>query len=141
MISARKGAWALSLAVMRASGQTPPLTRTPSGADELGRVAELFGVVADKTRAAVLYALSESEELTLPELASAVNASEHSVMVALRALRVARMIHSRRPHDVVLYSLRDRDVRSLLHMAAVTSREAPMAASRRRASTRLSARR
>lgn len=126
---------------MRSRSQSPPETRSPSGADELGRVAELFGMVADRTRAGVLYALSDAGELTLAELATAVDAPERSVLGALRPLRVARMIQTRRRSDDVLYSLRGSDVRDLLHKAAVNVAERPAGPVRRRAQSRMSVRR
>lgn len=104
-------------------------------------MAELFGMVADRTRAGILYALSDAGELTLAELTTAVDAREGSVLGALRTLRGARMIHTRRHSDEVLYSLRGSDLRDLLHKAAVNVAERPAGPERRRASSRMSVRR
>ncbi|MBW3590259.1 MAG: ArsR family transcriptional regulator [Actinobacteria bacterium] len=112
--------------VMEFRGQTPPLQQSRSSADELSRVAELFGLVADRTRAAILYALSDSKELTASQLITAVEASEDAVIGCLRVLRGARMVHSRRYRGAVLYSLADGDLADLLQMAALRSQEVPV---------------
>lgn len=112
-----------------------------SNSDELARVAELFGLVADTTRAGVLYALSGSKELTLQALVTAVDASENSVAGAVRALRGADIIRSRRRHGVTVYSLRDADVADLLRTAAASQPTVPVAPARRRTGSRLSVRR
>lgn len=112
--------------VMEFEGLTPPLRQTRSSADELSRVAELFGLVADRTRAAILYALSDSKELTASQLSAAAEASEDTVIRSLRALRGARMVHSRRCRGSVLYSLADGDLADLLQMAALHSQEIPV---------------
>lgn len=112
-----------------------------SGLDELSRVAELFGLVADRTRAGILYALSEAEGLTLPELVRTVDSEEEMVIGALRSLRGARMIRSRRHRGVAVYSLRDGDIADLLQMAAVSAQEVAYVPARRRSMCRLSTRR
>lgn len=126
--------------VMEFEALTPPLQQTRSSADELSRVAELFGLVADRTRAAILYALSDSKELTASELITAVEASEDTVIRCLRVLRGAGMVHSRRYRGAVLYSLADGDIVDLLRMAALRSQEVPVEPVRRRSMSRLSAR-
>lgn len=126
--------------VMEFRGQTPPLQQTRSSADELSRVAELFGLVADRTRAAILYALSDSKELTASQLITAVDASEDAVMRSLGALRGARMVHSRRYLGTVLFSLADADLADLLRMAALRSQEVPVEPVRRRSMSRAPAR-
>lgn len=112
-----------------------------SNSDDLGRVAELFGLVADTTRAGVLYALSESKELTLLALVTAVDASEDAVAGAVRVLRGADIIRSRRRHGVTVYSLRDADVAHLLRTAAASQQMVPVSPARRRTGPRLSVRR
>lgn len=126
---------------MRPRSRTTPTPQTQSGLDELSRVAELFGLVADRTRAGILYALSESEGLTLPELVRTVDSEEELVVGALRSLRTARMIRSRRHRGVAVYSLQDRDIADLLHMAAASAQVVADVPARRRSTSRLSTRR
>lgn len=125
--------------VMESRAPTPPLRQTRSSVDELSRVAELFGLVADRTRAAILYALSDSKELTASQLTTAVEAPEDAVVRSLRTLRGARMVHSRRYGGTVLYSLADGDLADLLQMAALHSQEIPVEPVRRRPMSRLPA--
>ncbi|MEX2586476.1 MAG: hypothetical protein WD602_00590 [Actinomycetota bacterium] len=126
---------------MRPRDQISPAIQTSSQADELGRVAELFGLVADKTRAGILYALSESGELAFAHLVAQIDASEKQLTGALRALRVSGMVRSRRHRGTVLYSLRDGDIAELLHVAAISTQEALVGPVRRRSGSRLPARR
>jgi ArsR family transcriptional regulator, lead/cadmium/zinc/bismuth-responsive transcriptional repressor len=82
-----------------------------------GRVAELFRLLGDHTRTSILYALLEAGELSVGELAAAVGASETSASHALRLLRTARVVRSRRDGRAVFYSLQDPHVRMLLELA------------------------
>lgn len=68
----RRGFGTIMGVVMEFRRQIPPVQQRRSSADELSRLAELFGLVADRTRAAILYTLSDSKELTASQLVAAV---------------------------------------------------------------------
>jgi DNA-binding transcriptional ArsR family regulator len=60
--------------------------------EEAGRLAGLLGLLADPTRARILYALDIVEELCVGDLALALDATEDSVGYALRVLRTAGLL-------------------------------------------------
>jgi len=92
----------------------------PAPPIDAGRVAELFRLLGDETRTSILYALLEAGELSVGELAAAAGASETSASHALRLLRTARVVRSRREGRAVFYSLQDQHVRMLLELAGTS---------------------
>jgi DNA-binding transcriptional ArsR family regulator len=85
---------------------------------DIGRVAELFGLLSDQSRAGILYALVEVGELSLAELALWTGVPAHRTTEAIRILRNARVVTSRKSDGTVLYSLGGDQVRKLLETAA-----------------------
>lgn len=75
--------------------------------EEAGRLAGLLGLLADATRARILYALDLVEELCVGDLALALQATEDSVGYALRVLRTAGLVTTRKEGRVVYYRLSD----------------------------------
>jgi ArsR family transcriptional regulator, lead/cadmium/zinc/bismuth-responsive transcriptional repressor len=90
-------------------------TRVPSVA-ETDQLAEWFRTLGDPTRARILYALLEAGELCVCDLAATIDVSETSVSHALRWLRAAGAVRSRRDGRVIHYSLDDAHVRMLLEL-------------------------
>ena len=74
-------------------------------ADDAGRLSSLLSLLADPVRARILYALDEVEELCVGDLALALEATEDSVGYALRLLRTAGMVSTRKAGRVVYYRL------------------------------------
>jgi DNA-binding transcriptional ArsR family regulator len=95
--------------------QEPPHPRTQV---DIGRVAELFGLLSDQSRAGILYALLEAGELSLPELTAWTGVPAHRGVEAIRILRNARVVTSRKSDGAVLYGLGGDQVRKLLETAA-----------------------
>jgi len=62
-------------------------------------------MLVDPVRARILYALDEVEEMCVGDLALALDASEDSVGYALRLLRTAGMVATRKQGRVVFYRL------------------------------------
>lgn len=103
--------------------------------EESQQLGDLFRLLADPTRVRLLLALLGGD-LCVCDLAASVDASESSVSHALRLLRTAGVVRSRRSGRRVFYALDDEHVRLVLglsrahlrHQAAVdapaTSREA-----------------
>ncbi|HEX5157111.1 MAG TPA: metalloregulator ArsR/SmtB family transcription factor [Ktedonobacterales bacterium] len=71
---------------------------------QLAIVVEMFGALADPTRARMLYALTTGE-LCVRDLALVVGVSESAVSHQLRLLRERRMIRSRRKGTTIYYAL------------------------------------
>lgn len=76
-------------------------------AEEASRLAGLLGLLADPVRARILYALDVVEELCVGDIALALTASEDSVGYALRVLRTAGLVSTRREGRMVMYRLSD----------------------------------
>lgn len=76
-------------------------------AEEAGRLAGLLGLLADPARARILYALDLVQELCVGDLSLALEATEDSVGYALRVLRTAGLVSTRKDGRVVYYRLSD----------------------------------
>ncbi len=74
-------------------------------AEEAGRLAGLLGLLADPVRARILYALDLVQELCVGDLSLALQATEDSVGYALRVLRTAGLVSTRKHGRVVYYRL------------------------------------
>lgn len=73
--------------------------------EEAGRLSGLLGLLADPVRVRILYALDVVHELCVGDLALALEASEDSVGYALRLLRTAGLVSTRKQGRVVFYRL------------------------------------
>ena len=81
-------------------------TRLPS-TDDTSRLTSLLSLMADPVRLRLLYALDVAEELCVGDLALALEVSEDSVSYALRLLRTAGLLSTRRAGRVVYNRLAD----------------------------------
>lgn len=77
------------------------------GREDAARLTSVLSLLADPTRARVLYALDVVEELCVGDLALVLDASEDSVSYALRLLRTAGFVTTRKDGRVVYYRLAD----------------------------------
>ncbi|MEU7000745.1 metalloregulator ArsR/SmtB family transcription factor [Nonomuraea sp. NPDC046570] len=93
--------------------------------DEATRLAELFRLLGDPTRARLLYALLEAGELCVCDLVSAVEVTDTAVSHALRLLRTAGIVASRRAGRMIYYRLADAHVRMLLDLSREHLRHEP----------------
>lgn len=80
--------------------------RLPSR-DEAAQLTSVLSLMADPTRARVLFALDMVEELCVGDLALALETSEDAVGYALRLLRTAGLVINRKQGRVVYYRLAD----------------------------------
>jgi ArsR family transcriptional regulator, lead/cadmium/zinc/bismuth-responsive transcriptional repressor len=78
--------------------------RLPS-AEEGDRLTSVLSLLADPTRARLLYALDVVEELCVGDLALALAVSEDAVSYGLRVLRTAGLVARRKEGRVVYYRL------------------------------------
>ncbi|MBB2912629.1 DNA-binding transcriptional ArsR family regulator [Streptosporangium becharense] len=85
--------------------------------EEATRLAELFRLLGDPTRARLLYALLEAGELCVCDLTETVEVSDTAVSHALRLLRTAGIVASRRAGRMIYYRLADAHVRMLLDLS------------------------
>lgn len=93
--------------------------------EEAGRLAGLLGLLADPVRSRILYALDIVDELCVGDIALALEATEDSVSYALRLLRTAGLVTTRKQGRVVYYRLaegfpeplRQHCLRSLVEMS------------------------
>jgi len=76
-------------------------------------LAELFGALADATRAKIVHTLMH-QELCTCDLAAVVGVSDSGVSQHLRVLRALRLVTSRRAGKFVYYSLDDAHVSFLV---------------------------
>ncbi len=79
-------------------------SRLPS-AEDAGRLTGLLSLMADPVRLRLIYALDVAEELCVGDLALALDVSEDSVSYALRLLRTAGLVRTRKAGRVVYNSL------------------------------------
>jgi DNA-binding transcriptional ArsR family regulator len=77
------------------------------------QVAELFSTLSDPSRARIISALLESEELHVGALAECLEMSESAVSHQLRGLRQMRLVHAQRKGRQVFYRLEDEHVADL----------------------------
>ncbi|MDQ3275039.1 MAG: metalloregulator ArsR/SmtB family transcription factor [Actinomycetota bacterium] len=77
------------------------------GREDASRLTAVLTLIADPTRARVLYALDYVEELCVGDLALALDASEDGIGYALRVLRTAGLVTRRKEGRVVYYRLGD----------------------------------
>ncbi|MEZ0165893.1 ArsR/SmtB family transcription factor [Kineococcus sp. LSe6-4] len=87
--------------------------RVPA-AEDVGRLTAVLGLLADPTRARVLHALEEVQELCVGDTALALDVTEDAAGYALRVLRTAGLVSRRKEGRVVFYRLADGFPRPLL---------------------------
>ncbi len=100
-------------------------SRLPSP-DDVARLAALLSMMADPVRLRLIYALDVAQELCVGDLALALDVSEDSVSYALRLLRSAGLVVTRKQGRVVFNRLaddfpeplRDHCLRQLVAMSA-----------------------
>lgn len=84
--------------------------------DDLNRVAAMFKLLGDPTRARLLFALLEAGELCVCDMAAATGTQEATVSQSLRMLRASGVVTGRRQGRLVFYRLADAHVRMLLDL-------------------------
>ena len=105
-------------------------TRMPS-AEDAARLTGLLSMMADPVRLRLIYALDVAEELCVGDLALALDVSEDSVSYALRLLRSAGLLVTRKVGRVVYNRLaddfpaplRDHCLRQLIALTHTTDEE------------------
>jgi DNA-binding transcriptional ArsR family regulator len=88
--------------------------------EDAQRLAELLALLADATRARILFALGAVDELCVGDLAVTLDVSEDAVGYALKVMRMAGLVRARKegrsvcyrlaegfPHEMLEHCLRD----------------------------------
>ncbi|MBO4383377.1 MAG: helix-turn-helix transcriptional regulator [Clostridia bacterium] len=77
-------------------------------------LADLFKVFGDATRIRLLVVLLEREELSVSDLADALDMTQSAISHQLRTLKQNKLVKARRDGKQVYYSLDDEHVRSII---------------------------
>lgn len=80
---------------------------------ELEQLAELHKAMGDYTRMRILWHLMQKDSC-VSELAQNMEITESAISHQLRALRIVRLVHSRKSGRNVVYSLQDEHIRWIL---------------------------
>ena len=83
--------------------------------EEYGALAALYKMFGDGTRVKLLYAL-EQNELCVCDLAALLGVTKSAVSHQLKALRLSKLVKSRRDGQVIYYSLADDHVKQILDL-------------------------
>ena len=94
--------------------------------------AELFRLLGDPTRVAILHALLAGGELCVCDLATVVGVGENVVSQAMRLLRASDVVRTRRDGRWIRYRLADSHVRMLLDLSVDHVEHAPASQATRR---------
>ncbi len=86
------------------------------GEDRLFELAELFRVFGDSTRIKILCALFDQER-NVTEICEAVGMSQSAISHQLRLLKQADLVCARREGKMMVYSLADDHVKTIINMA------------------------
>ena len=84
--------------------------------DSLFSMAELFRVFGDSIRIKILCALFEQER-NVTEICELVGMSQSAISHQLRLLKQADLVSSRREGKMMVYSLADDHVKTIIYMA------------------------
>ena len=100
------------------------VTRIKKQIAGLEGLADIFKVLGDETRARIVYALSQADQLCVCDIAQIVGLSLPAVSHHLRVLRELDIARARKEGKLVFYSLADDHVASLVRQAAEHAGEA-----------------
>jgi DNA-binding transcriptional ArsR family regulator len=84
---------------------------------EANQLADQFKLLGDPTRVRILFALLDTDERCVTDIAETVGMPESSVSHALRLLRTAGIVRNRRQGRLVYYALADAHVRLVLELS------------------------
>ncbi len=105
--------------VPESSDRLETLRGSIPGDVEAAQVSAFFRLLGDPHRVRVLFSLIEAGELNVGSIASVVGASEAKVSQALRLLRSAGLVASRREGRSIFYRVTDSKVRLILDLSSL----------------------
>ena len=83
--------------------------------EELLELADLFKMFADSTRIKILYDLFDGEK-NVTEICDDIEMNQSAVSHQLKALKIAKLVKSRRQGKAVYYGLDDEHVKTIIAM-------------------------
>lgn len=84
--------------------------------DEIMNLSDFFKVMGDSTRLQLLLSLQQSE-MCVSDLANVLDMTKSAVSHQLKALRLSKLIKSKKEGKTVYYSLDDEHIETILGMA------------------------
>ena len=90
--------------------------------EEYGGIAGLFKNFGDPTRVRILHYLQDGE-LCVSDLTALLGVTKSAVSHQLQALKLSKLVKSRRDGQIIYYSLADDHVSSILNLALEHLRE------------------
>ncbi|MBP6115383.1 MAG: helix-turn-helix transcriptional regulator [Neisseriaceae bacterium] len=91
--------------------------------EDIGGVAQLFKALADENRAKIAYALTQTEEMCVCDLAYIIDASVATTSHHLRTLLKQAILKNRKDGKMAYYSLDDDHIRELILIALTHKNE------------------
>ena len=83
--------------------------------NELLELADLFKMFSDSTRIKILYDLFEGEK-SVTEICDDIEMNQSAVSHQLKALRIGKLVKTRREGKAIYYSLDDDHVKTIIEM-------------------------
>lgn len=93
------------------------LRETFPSEDTLEEMTIIFGVLADRSRVKILYALRNGDELCVCDIAAMLNVKIATASHHLRKMRDLKLLKYRNDGKLAYYSLKDRRVTDILSYA------------------------
>ncbi len=84
---------------------------------EIKEISQVFKIISDPTRLAILFLLQEKEELKVGAIAQALDMEQSAISHQLKTLRTSRLVKSKRAGKNIIYSLDDLHIFSILEQA------------------------
>jgi len=84
--------------------------------EQINNLAELFRVFGDPTRIKILFILQQGE-LCVCDIADAIQMTQPAISYQLKTLKQAKLVKSRREGKMIVYSLDDDHVQTIIGVA------------------------
>jgi DNA-binding transcriptional ArsR family regulator len=110
-------------AVTASAGKPPLRARRLITIRQANEVIDLFQVLANATRLRLLHALERGDEMSVNDLADAIDMTPQAVSNQLQRLRDQRIVSSRREGNHIFYRIADPCVPRLLELGLCLSEE------------------
>ena len=89
----------------------------PVDKETIQSISKLFKVISDPTRLSILFLL-QSEELSVGNIATSLDMEQSAVSHQLKTLKDSRLVKAKRAGKIVIYSLDDYHVFSILEQVS-----------------------
>lgn len=86
---------------------------------ELVPLSEVFKAFSDVTRLKILMTLIDEESLCVGDIASTIGMTDSAVSHQLKVLKNARLVKSQREGKLILYSIDDEHVKTMLKQGLI----------------------